>query len=37
MTINHRAIVSYVDFYKHQRLHSAPGYQSPVDYEQQCS
>ena len=32
-----RAIGDYVDFYNHQRLHSALGYQSPVEYEQQCN
>lgn len=31
-----RAISSYVRFYNHQRLHSALGYRSPVDYEHQC-
>ena len=32
-----RAIGDYVDFYNHQRLHSALGYHSPVEYEQQCN
>ena len=32
-----RAIRDYVDFYNHQRLHSALGYHSPVEYEQQCN
>jgi putative transposase len=32
-----RAIVNYVDFYNHQRLHSALGYRSPIEYEQQCT
>lgn len=33
----HRAIGHYVDFYNHQRLHSALGYRSPAEYERQCS
>ena len=32
-----RAIADYVDFYYHQRLHSALGYHSPVEYERQCT
>ena len=32
-----QAIGSYVRFYNHQRLHSALGYQSPVEYEHQCT
>ncbi len=31
------AIRSYVEFYNSQRLHSALGYRSPIDFEQQCS
>ena len=33
----HRATADYVDFYNHQRLHSALGYRSPVEYERLCS
>jgi transposase InsO family protein len=32
-----QAIHSYVRFYNHQRLHSAPGYRSPIAFEQQCA
>jgi len=32
-----KSIGSYVDFYNHQRLHSALGYQTPAEYEQRCN
>ena len=32
-----RAVSDYVRFYNHERLHSALGYRSPIEFEQQCS
>jgi transposase InsO family protein len=32
-----RAICDYVRFYNHERLHSALGYRSPIEFETQCS
>lgn len=32
-----RAIRSYVQFYNHERLHSALGYRPPITFEQQCA
>ena len=30
------AVSSYIHFYNHQRMHSSPGYRSPVEFEDQC-
>jgi transposase InsO family protein len=32
-----KAVQTYVDFYNSQRLHSALGYRSPIEFEQQCN
>ena len=32
-----RAVGDNVRFYNHERLHSALGYRSPIEFEQQCS
>ena len=31
------AIRDYVQFYNNERLHSALGYRSPIEFESQCS
>jgi putative transposase len=31
------AIISYVDFYNHTRLHSSLGYRTPIEFEHACS
>ena len=32
-----QAVQDYVAFYSSRRLHSAPGYRSPIEFEQQCN
>ncbi|MCU7806015.1 MAG: IS3 family transposase [Candidatus Thiodiazotropha sp. (ex Lucinoma borealis)] len=31
------ALLSYIDFYNRERLHSSLGYRSPIEFESECN